>query len=129
MIKTFGLRKILNHKINLIGFNYNNQTYRYEHTHSKSIFVSTIDNKNLHKLNSHEHSCFSKILSDDEFNKKVRNIVQEELKKININTNNNNITNNKNITTNSEQNNLFNNIKNIEIEIDKIKKSINNDNL
>ena len=94
MLRTLGLIKIVNHKINqnLIGFNdlsinhsnYNNHIHTYSKSKSKPIPIpsSTIDNINLYKLNPFESCCFNKFLSnDDDVDKKVRKIVQEELKK------------------------------------------------
>jgi hypothetical protein len=113
MFKSLGFKKIINQKINpnLFGFdnfilinnlptynynsqsivskknNYNYKTFRYSHTHSKTLFTK---NNQSSKLTPH-HNCSNKILSNDEFDSKIRNIVQEELNKINIDTKNNNI--------------------------------------
>jgi hypothetical protein len=154
MIRNLGLKKIANYKLNpnLINFdnivdkkfNHNYQNYRYEHTHSRTIFPNQdsdtdsnkYNDKKLLKLNLHEQLCSNKILSNNEFDKKVRSIVQEELQKINHNiyidkdkytdTNTNNLDKTYFI---SNDNDLEKKIKNIVVlEIDKIKESISDTN-
>ncbi len=94
---------------NLYGIN-NYELVRYQHTYSNSN-----SNSNL-QLNNDISSCSSKLISNDEFEKKIRNIVQEEIEKIN--------------KTKLDENNLDleTKIKNIfAVELDQIKKSILNE--
>jgi hypothetical protein len=139
MIRNLSLSKLLNHKINhnLIGYtnftglnnlsinqfincpNNNYQTYRYDHIHSKTILTT---NTNQNKLSTHELGCSNKILSNEQFDLKIRNIVQEELKK---NNSNSNLESQKNLFNDNE---LEHKIKHIvALEIDKIKESMKND--
>lgn len=151
MIRNLKYTKLLNHKINpnLIGFSnfttfnnfsasqfgnypninypniklekpkYNYQTYRYNQTNSKTIFTT---NNNQNKLISNEQECSSKISSDVEFDLRIRNIVQEELKKNNTNLNN------IDTKTSSESNkNILNDVE-LENKI-KIREYIGNDSI
>lgn len=125
MFITLGIKNILTHKINpnlkTTNLYPSNQLFRNIYTHSKTLFNANI---NQNKLTPHEHSCSSKILSNGEFDLKVRNIVQEELKRINLDT-----EPNHNDKTKINDVDFENKIKNIvSIEIDKIKESIKNNN-
>ena len=164
MIRNLRQRKIVNYILNpnLINFdnivdkkfNHNYQTNRYDHTHSKTIFPNQDSDTNkyndnkLLKLNLHEQLYSNKILSNNEFDKKVRSIVQEELKKINHNIDTDKDTNTDTYTNTytdtytdtkknnldktyfiSNDNDLEKKIKNIvALEIDKIKESISDTN-